>query len=222
MPDIALVAPIVSALVTLLLIAWMLRARDQVPLDVPNDRSLHSLPLPRSGGMAIMAGIFAGFAILQTPLVIVVPAAALVVVSHFDDILGLPIPVRLGAQLAAAAGFAFGAFPTVALTLLVILGILWMANLYNFMDGSDGLAGGMAVIGFASLAGGAWMSGNDASAIECAIMPGPAPGFDAARQTWTRAGDRPWRRGRPRGRDDRRESRRRRGDPRAGRGRRYP
>ena len=177
MPDIALVAPIVSALVTLLLIAWMLRARDQVPLDVPNDRSLHSLPLPRSGGMAIMAGIFAGFAILQTPLVIVVPAAALVVVSHFDDILGLPIPVRLGAQLAAAAGFAFGAFPTVALTLLVILGILWMANLYNFMDGSDGLAGGMAVIGFASLAGGAWMSGNDASAIECAIVAAASAAF---------------------------------------------
>jgi UDP-N-acetylmuramyl pentapeptide phosphotransferase/UDP-N-acetylglucosamine-1-phosphate transferase len=73
MPDIAFVAPIVSALVTLLLVVWMLRARDRLPLDVPNDRSLHLLPVPRSGGMAIMAGIFAGFAILQTPLTIVLP-----------------------------------------------------------------------------------------------------------------------------------------------------
>jgi len=177
MPDIALLAPTVSGLVTLLLIVWMLRTRDRLPLDVPNDRSLHRLPVPRSGGMAIMAGIFAGFAILQTPLAVVLPAAALVVVSHFDDARGLPIPLRLGAQLAAAAAFAFSAFPTVALSLLVVLGILWMANLYNFMDGSDGLAGGMTVIGFASLAVGAWMSGNDASLIECAIVAAAGAAF---------------------------------------------
>src|SRR5882724_521253 len=134
MPDIAFVAPIVSALVTLLLVVWMLRARDHLPLDVPNDRSLHLLPVPRSGGMAIMAGIFAGFAILQTPLTVVLPAAALVAVSHIDDVRGLPISVRLGTQLAAAAGFAFSALPAFALPLLVILGILWMVNLYNFMD----------------------------------------------------------------------------------------
>ena len=177
MPDIAFVAPIVSALVTLLLVVWMLRARDRLPLDVPNDRSLHLLPVPRSGGMAIMAGIFAGFAILQTPLTIVLPAATLVVVSHFDDARGLPIPVRLGAQLAAAAGFAFGALPADASSLVVVLGILWMTNLYNFMDGSDGLAGGMTVIGFTSLAAGAWMSGNAAASIECAIVGAAGAAF---------------------------------------------
>ena len=177
MPNIALVAPTVSALVTLLLVAWMLKARGRLPLDVPNDRSLHLLPVPRSGGLAIMAGIFAGFAILQTPLTVVLPTATLVVVSHFDDVRGLPIPVRLGAQLAAAAGFAFGAFPTVAFPLLAILGILWMANLYNFMDGSDGLAGGMTVIGFASLAAGAWMSGNEAALVECAIVAAASAAF---------------------------------------------
>ena len=77
-----------------------------------------------------------------------VDAAVLVAVSHLDDLYGLPIAVRLGAQAAAAAGFAFGAFPTVALPslVLIVIGILWMTNLYNFMDGSDGLAGGMAVI----------------------------------------------------------------------------
>src|SRR5260221_511541 len=135
----------------------MLKARDRWPLDVPNERSLHVRPVPRSGGIAMMAGVLSGFAILQTPLVVVLPAAMLVALSHFDDLRGLPISVRFGAQLAAAAGFAFGAFPVVALPFLVliVIGILWVTNLYNFMDGSDGLAGGMTVAGFAFLGVGA-------------------------------------------------------------------
>jgi len=131
MPNIVSISPIASALVTLALIAWLLRAPDRLPLDVPNERSLHVRPVPRSGGIAMMAGIFAGFAILQTPLVTVLPAAVLVALSHFDDLRGLPIPVRFGAQLAAAAGFAFSALPAVALPLLVaiVIGILWVTNL---------------------------------------------------------------------------------------------
>src|SRR5216110_1511072 len=136
----------------------MLRAQDRWPLDVPNRRSLHERPVPRSGGIAMMTGVFSGFAILQTPLVVVLPAAALVAVSHLDDLYGLPIAVRLSAQAGAATGFAFGALPTVALPSLVLIaiGILWMTNLYNFMDGSDGLAGGMRMAGFAFLRVGAW------------------------------------------------------------------
>ena len=178
-PEIAPVSPIVTALATLLLIAGMLRAQDRWPLDVPNQRSLHVSPVPRSGGIAMMAGIFSGFAILQTPLVVVLPAAALVAVSHLEDVRGLPIPIRLGAQFAAAAGFAFGALPTVALPslVLIVIGILWMTNLYNFMDGSDGLAGGMTMAGFAFLGAGAWMSGDDALLIECAIVAAAGAAF---------------------------------------------
>src|SRR5882672_1793590 len=177
--EIAHVSPIVSALATLLLIAWMLRVQDRWPLDVPNQRSLHARPVPRSGGIAMMAGVFSGFAILQTPLVVVLPAAALVAVSHLDDVYGLPIPVRLGAQVAAAAGFAFGALPAAALPslVLIVIGILWITNLYNFMDGSDGLAGGMTVAGFAFLGAGAWMSGDDALLIECAIVAAAGAAF---------------------------------------------
>src|SRR6266853_1580449 len=169
MPDIVSISPIASALVTLALIAWLLRAPGRLPLDVPNERSLHARPVPRSGG----------FAILQTPLVAVLPAAALVALSHFDDLRGLPIPVRFGAQLAAAAGFAFGALPAIALPLLIliVIGILWVTNLYNFMDGSDGLAGGMTVAGFAFLGAGAWMSGDEALLIECAIVAAAGAAF---------------------------------------------
>src|SRR6266540_362290 len=164
MPDIAFISPIASALVTLALIAWLLRAPNRLPLDVPNPRSLHVSPVPRSGGIAMMAGIFSGFAILQTPLVAVLPAAALVALSHFDDLRGLPISLRFGAQLTAAAGFAFGALPAVAspLLVLIVIGILWVTNLYNFMDGSDGLAGGMTVTGFAFLGAGPCLRADQA------------------------------------------------------------
>ena len=153
MPDVAFVSPIASALVTLLLIAWMLSAREGLLLDVPNRRSLHVLPVPRSGGIAMMAGVFAGFALMQTPLSVVLSAAVLVAFSHFDDALGLPIALRLAVQVAAATLFAYGTLPAMALPLLVplILGILWMTNLYNFMDGADGLAGGMTLLGFSFL-----------------------------------------------------------------------
>jgi UDP-GlcNAc:undecaprenyl-phosphate/decaprenyl-phosphate GlcNAc-1-phosphate transferase len=178
-PEIAPISPIASALATLLLIAWMLRAQDRLPLDMPNQRSLHVRPTPRSGGIAMMAGVFSGFAILQTSLVIVVPAALLVALSHLDDVHGLPISVRLGAQLAAAAGFAFGALLSFALPslVLIVIAILWMTNLYNFMDGADGLAGGMTLLGFSFLGTGAWMSGDEALAIDCAIVAAAGGAF---------------------------------------------
>lgn len=178
-PDLALVSPVVSGLVTLALIAWMLGARDRLPLDVPNKRSLHSRPVPRSGGVAMMAGIFAGFALMQTPLAVVVPAAVLVAFSHLDDARGLPVPLRLGVQLVAASGFAYAALPQLGLPLVAVsvVAVLWMSNLYNFMDGSDGLAGGMTLIGFAFLAAGAWVSGDAALTAECAIVAAAAAAF---------------------------------------------
>jgi len=177
--DVVLFSPLVSALVTAALIAWLLKARDRSPLDVPNERSLHVRPIPRSGGIAMMAGIFTGFGILQTPLVVVLPAAVLVLISHIDDVRGLPILVRFGAHLAAAAAFAFGALPAMTLPflLLVVLSILWLTNLYNFMDGSDGLAGGMTLLGFSFLAAGARMSGDDVMLIDCAIVAAAGAAF---------------------------------------------
>jgi UDP-N-acetylmuramyl pentapeptide phosphotransferase/UDP-N-acetylglucosamine-1-phosphate transferase len=179
MPDLALVSPIVSALVTLPLVVWMLKRRDRLPLDVPNPRSLHAHAVPRSGGIAMMAGIFAGFALMQTPLVIVLPLAALVAFSHFDDLGGLPILLRFAVQLAAAAAFAYGALPALGFPVLalIVLGALWVTNLYNFMDGSDGLAGGMTVLGFSFLGGGAWMSGDVALLADCAIVAAAAAAF---------------------------------------------
>jgi UDP-N-acetylmuramyl pentapeptide phosphotransferase/UDP-N-acetylglucosamine-1-phosphate transferase len=83
--------------------------------------------------------------------------ALLVATSVIDDLRGLPAWVRLLAHLCAAAAFCLTTLPDVSgLGLAVaVIATAWMTNLYNFMDGSDGLAGGMAVIGFAAYAVGA-------------------------------------------------------------------
>lgn len=179
MPALALVAPFVSAVATLLLISWLLRSIEYSSLDVPNPRSLHSHPVPRSGGIAIAAGIFSGFAMLQAPIVLVLSAALLVVVSYFDDLYRLPIPARFSVQLVAAIAFAYStlAVHPFPIFLLTVIGILWGTNLYNFMDGSDGLAGGMAVLGFSFLGVGAWVGGDETLLAECTIVGAAAAAF---------------------------------------------
>jgi UDP-N-acetylmuramyl pentapeptide phosphotransferase/UDP-N-acetylglucosamine-1-phosphate transferase len=140
-------------------------------LDRPNERSLHARPVPRSGGIAIAAGIAAGAAMgepaaLQSVGAILVVAGALAALSLADDIFTLPTLLRLAAQL-AAAGAVLGLMPGAAAPLhfaALLLAIAWYANLYNFMDGADGLAGGMAVFGFGAYAGAAYLAGHGALA----------------------------------------------------------
>jgi UDP-GlcNAc:undecaprenyl-phosphate/decaprenyl-phosphate GlcNAc-1-phosphate transferase len=80
----------------------------------------------------------------------------LAAVSLLDDLRGLPVKARFLAHFFAAAGcllaLGLGGWALLAGTLAVV----WMTNLFNFMDGSDGLAGGMAVVGFGALALAAW------------------------------------------------------------------
>jgi len=73
------------------------------------------------------------------------------VVSAADDVCGLPVLARLAAHLLAGSAVStFLLWPDFgpAAVIMTTLGIVWMTNLYNFMDGSDGLAGGMALFGF--------------------------------------------------------------------------
>jgi UDP-N-acetylmuramyl pentapeptide phosphotransferase/UDP-N-acetylglucosamine-1-phosphate transferase len=163
----------------LLRLPWTRRLSDH-----PNERSLHTQPTPRIGGIAIvLAAVPLGFA-LTTPELdrLWALALGLAVVSFADDVKSLPIAVRLAAHF-AAAGLAVASlaahWPALALPGLVLLAaaIAWMTNLYNFMDGSDGLAGGMAAIGFGALAVAAAQSGSNASAIACALLASAALGF---------------------------------------------
>ena len=77
-------------------------------------------------------------------------AAALALMSFLDDRRGLATLPRLLGHLAAAGTVAWLVPMNLPATVLVVLTLTWMTNLYNFMDGADGLAGGMAFFGFAA------------------------------------------------------------------------
>jgi UDP-N-acetylmuramyl pentapeptide phosphotransferase/UDP-N-acetylglucosamine-1-phosphate transferase len=79
----------------------------------------------------------------------------LVALSFLDDVYGLSATWRFIAQFAAAAVFLACGLPVAPETVgwgVALLTLVWMANLYNFMDGADGLAGGMALFGFSGYA----------------------------------------------------------------------
>jgi UDP-N-acetylmuramyl pentapeptide phosphotransferase/UDP-N-acetylglucosamine-1-phosphate transferase len=149
-------------------------------LDHPNERSLHERPVPRTGGLAIIAGVAVGWAIWQPGFVASLSlAAALAVLSLLDDVFGLPAALRFGVHLAAAAALLVLElrFPGWALFVVFALAIAWYANLYNFMDGSDGLAGGMALIGFGAYATAAQLGGAEPLSTVCALLAVGAAAF---------------------------------------------
>lgn len=149
-------------------------------LDRPNERSLHAVPVPRTGGLSILAGAAASLAWVeagnQGPLLI---ALALGAVSFADDMFGLPTLVRFLAHLAAAAAALLLILPDrdpVPL-LFLLLGIGWLTNLFNFMDGSDGLAAGMAIAGFGTFALTAHMVGETWLAVASASVASASLAF---------------------------------------------
>lgn len=141
---------------SLLILTVVLRsgAARYLAMDEPNQRSLHSVATPRVGGIAIIGATLCAWSLLpETLTILAVLVAALAAISYIDDRRGLPVGVRLAGHCAAAlallaSGLAGGHGVLVTAALAAYL--VWMTNAFNFMDGSDGLAGGMAVIGFSA------------------------------------------------------------------------
>ena len=165
---------------------WLLlRLRSRLPHAAPSSRSLHDNPVPRVGGLAIWAGAL--------PVALAAPpgipgafgiwlACVLVVglVSLRDDWRGVSPGRRFAVHIGAAAALAgtiLSAQPASNFPVLLLYGIatiVWGANLFNFMDGNDGLAGMMTVAGFTAYAVAAWMNGASAStyaALAAAALP---------------------------------------------------
>jgi UDP-N-acetylmuramyl pentapeptide phosphotransferase/UDP-N-acetylglucosamine-1-phosphate transferase len=157
----------VSFLVSIIVLRVLLSRFGRIALDRPNARSLHENPVPRTGGIAVLLGCAAvlafGAAEIWLPLTL---AFGLAAVSFIDDLRGMPTAVRLLAHLSASALFAWYVLsPMAALELtLIVLAVAWLTNLYNFMDGSDGLAGGMSLIGFGACGAAAYLAGHAALA----------------------------------------------------------
>ena len=176
-------APLAAFLVCWLLLSWLLRRGKSLPMDHPNERSLHVTPTPRIGGLGIMAGVcvaavwLAGAGLLQATLPVVLAAFALAAMSVLDDVRGLPVALRFLAHFVAAVACLLALGLTGWALLAGTLAVVWMTNLYNFMDGSDGLAGGMAAIGFSALALAAWLGGAPGLAVFCAAIAAAALAF---------------------------------------------
>jgi len=154
-----LVAFLVSLAATVLvmrhLVTWL---RKREILDHPNERSSHVRPTPRGGGLAVTPIILAGWLILaglglvlSGQLIVMAGAFVLLILSWADDRRGLPPLVRLLTHLAVVLGGLFalpehqfvfqGLLPLWADRLVAAILWVWFLNLYNFMDGIDGITG---------------------------------------------------------------------------------
>src|SRR5258708_6480548 len=146
---------------------WTLR---QGILDIPNGRSSHITPTPRGGGLGIVSITLIVFFLfhfvvpnlgLPVTIAFVITSALIALAGWADDRRHLSTQIRLGIQFAMAAGLllATRAITTVYLPMLgvlsvgtligVVLTLLWivgLTNVYNFMDGIDGLATSQAVV----------------------------------------------------------------------------
>lgn len=146
--------------------AWVLRRAGRLRLvQMPNHRSSHVRPTPNGGGLGVvLAGTMAGgwliFSLAPTALpegegrllaAAIGLALPLALVGLLDDIRHLPARVRFGVQFLACAGLLFalcgstgGGSGWILSGLLLLAGVWWI-NLFNFMDGIDGIAGVQAL-----------------------------------------------------------------------------
>jgi UDP-N-acetylmuramyl pentapeptide phosphotransferase/UDP-N-acetylglucosamine-1-phosphate transferase len=167
---------IVAAIGVKLFTIWSLR---KGLFDVPNDRSSHTTPTPRGGGLVIVLVCLVGYLTIGLGLGLplswgyFVGALLVAAVSWIDDLYSLPFWSRLGVHLAAAAilirdvGFwseVSVPFVSAQISLGTALGlvltaawIVWLLNAYNFMDGIDGIAATQALISSIAWAVLAWI-----------------------------------------------------------------
>jgi UDP-GlcNAc:undecaprenyl-phosphate/decaprenyl-phosphate GlcNAc-1-phosphate transferase len=140
-------------------------------LDHPNHRSLHNKPVPRIGGIGIAVGLGLGVGLCQAYLKSWSSTAtglfgafyALHILSLLDDLYGLPVKTRLLIHMTIVVTWILFEFPTATkftpfIGVGIGIGIVWAMNLYNFMDGADGIAGSMTVIGFSGYVIALWLA----------------------------------------------------------------
>lgn len=172
-------------------------------VDVPNHRSSHRVPTPSTGGIGIVATFFVGLAVVwlvsdqarQSGFHLAGFAAAalgIAFVGFLDDLGRLKtFRIKLAAQiLAAIALLAFDiVFTRFSLPVLGAIELGWigypltviwlvaLTNMFNFMDGLNGLAGGTAVIAAGFLCAVTFVEGSFFVYVLCYIMAASSAGF---------------------------------------------
>lgn len=150
-------------------------------LDIPNQRSSHIIPTPRGGGMVIVVMVLIAIIVLTfinkawaVGTVLLVAGGLIAQVGWQDDRHSLSAPVRLLLQSLAAFAviamigyFREITFPVLGTLHLGLVGIpvtlIWivgLTNAFNFMDGIDGIAGGVALVGGIGWMALSWLTGT--------------------------------------------------------------
>jgi UDP-GlcNAc:undecaprenyl-phosphate GlcNAc-1-phosphate transferase len=193
----AVAAFAVAAVVTLVTTPLTARLAVRVgAIDLPRDRDLHEAPVPRLGGLAILAGVLVS-AVLFLPIDaqmrgILGGALLVTVVGALDDLYDMPPAVKLLGQIGAAAipvaagvrveSFTLPFVGSVDLGatgggLLTGLAMVAVMNVVNFTDGVDGLAAGVCTISGVTFAIIALSLDRDDAGILAALTAGAALGF---------------------------------------------
>ena len=144
---IAIVICFSALLITIVIEKYALRYS---VLDLPNHRSLHENPTPRGGGLSIVLLVvvclltlyYVDLINLDTLLILFIPLCITAFIAYIDDHKPIPILIRALFYFVAAGVFFYLAQPGLSgvVVFLLIVSIVWMINLFNFMDGVDGLA----------------------------------------------------------------------------------
>ncbi|MCP5143958.1 MAG: glycosyltransferase family 4 protein [Gammaproteobacteria bacterium] len=158
---VVLACAVVSYLLTRLLVA--LAPKLQL-LDRPNMRSSHTVVTPRGGGLAIVivgltSGVWIGNHGQAELGIVLATGLAIALLGLLDDRFPLAVRWRLSCQVLLAAMLVYSAAPLPVLPLtsvtvlsgtllaaLVVLAAVWWINLFNFMDGIDGIAASQAAM----------------------------------------------------------------------------
>jgi UDP-N-acetylmuramyl pentapeptide phosphotransferase/UDP-N-acetylglucosamine-1-phosphate transferase len=164
-------------------------------MDLPNDRSSHVIPTPRGAGLALIPIVAVFWIALgwgqDTAQALIWPASAalfLCALSWFDDLKGLPPLGRFCAHILVVAALLYvqpsdvsytqGLLPVWADRLVAGFIWVWFVNLFNFMDGIDGISGVETLsIGLGVAAVVLGMSLAEPLAVPALILAGAALGF---------------------------------------------
>ena len=134
---------------------WLSRPGNKwAAIDRPNSRSMHSVPTPRGGGLAVLAPLLLMYAISLGRFMdgnIVIGLLLVAIVSYIDDRRPLSSRLRLVVHAIAACALVLPQGHSLYIGIGLCLLTVWCINLYNFMDGIDGLAASMGVIGFLAM-----------------------------------------------------------------------
>ncbi|MBJ6724244.1 MraY family glycosyltransferase [Geomesophilobacter sediminis] len=165
-------------------------------VDLPNERKVHTIPIPRVGGGAMALGAFLPLCYWlpadRFVLSYLAGAAVLVLVGGVDDVKDLSPKVKFAGQGVAALVAIFGGgvrivslggilpdtilpgWVSISLTLFAIVGV---TNAINLSDGLDGLAGGISLLIFAGIGYLAFLDGNTVIGLIALALLGALFGF---------------------------------------------